>query len=255
MAQSGMSPRAAATPPMAGARDPLGSTGATPQAKRPATRDSFTGAPQVHHPMSVEDLTSAFFSLNGRLDREEAWATMINGVVDENANLLSQAVSECATLARRIKDNEEKAAATEVKIIGETRSAMEHIHETDRVNDSTLRNELDAMARQLVAGHTKLETMIAGVAATAGVAGPDLPPGLDGLGEKLGALEAVAATLAQRASGCETYQGQLASRIQGTEATLGPPFVCPERGTGGGALPPSISGFFAFADMLDFNGG
>ena len=102
---------------MAGARDPLGSTGATPQAKRPANRDAVPpGQAQVHHAMTVEDLTSAFFSLNQRLDREERWAGMIHVVVDENASLLTQTISECQVLARTIKSNEESSGAAIVKL-------------------------------------------------------------------------------------------------------------------------------------------
>ena len=83
---------------MAGARDPLGPTGATPQAKRPANRDlAIPGQAMVHHPMTVEDLTSAFFALNGRLDREEAWAGMIHKVVDENAALLRKRLPSALT--------------------------------------------------------------------------------------------------------------------------------------------------------------
>ena len=197
MAQSGMSPRGAATPPVAGTRSPLGSTGATPQAKRPANRDSLVaGQPQVHHPMTVEDLTSAFFSLNGRLDREEAWAGMIHGVVDENAGLLTQAVSECQSLARKIITNEEAVGGAMVKLTGETRAALEELHEGDKKRDADLRFELDAMARKLEEGHGKLEAMISALAFTAGVSGPQLPPGLDGLGEKIGAPEAISVTLA-----------------------------------------------------------
>ena len=106
-----VSPRGAATPPVAGARDPLGPTGATPQAKRPANREGIpVGQPQVHHTMSADDLTAAFHSLNSRLDREESWANMIHKAVDDNAALLSQTVAECANLARSIKKNEETAA-------------------------------------------------------------------------------------------------------------------------------------------------
>ena len=206
---------------MAGARDPLGPTGATPQAKRPAVRDmSIPGQAQVHHTMTIEDLTSAFFALNGRLDREEAWATMIHKVVEENADLLTKAVAECANLARSIKANEEAAGAMAVKITSEARSAMEMIHETDRANDTALRNELDAMTRQLHANLAALETKLSAVAATAGVSGPDLPPGLDGMGEKIAAVEAVNATMAVRIGNCETSHSQLMHRVHASEQTL-----------------------------------
>ena len=215
-----MSPRAAMTPPASGVRSPLGSTGATPQAKRPANRDAVPlGQAQVHHTMSVDDLTAAFFSLNQRLDREEQWAGMIHVVVDENASLLTQTISECQSLARTIKSNEEGAAATSLKLTAEIRTALDELRATDQKRDVDLRTELDTMTKTLEAGHAKLEAMIAAVAHTAGIAKADLPPGLDSMGEKIGAIEAVNATLAQRTSGLETAQGQLGGRVHHVEST------------------------------------
>ena len=223
-----MSPRAAMTPPASGVRSPLGSTGATPQAKRPANRDAVPlGQAQVHHTMSVDDLTAAFFSLNQRLDREEHWAGMIHVVVDENAALLTQTISECQSLARTIKSNGEGAAATSLKVTADVRTALDELRAaqdalsaTDQQRDSDLRNELNGLAKALEAGHAKLEAMIASVAHTAGIAKADLPPGLDSMGEKIGAIEAVNATLAQRTSGLETAQGQLGGRVHHVESTL-----------------------------------
>ena len=119
--------------------------------------------------MSVDDLTSAFHSLNQRLDREERWAAMIHSVVDENATLLTQTISECQVLARTIKTNDEAAAASSLKLTGEVRAAMSSLEDADKQRDIVLRAELDSMTTALEAGHRKLETMISAVAATAGL--------------------------------------------------------------------------------------
>ena len=120
MASTGVSPRAsgAATPvhhspfgAAVAARDRAMSRGGAsprarddrpevpiPEAKRPIDAASIQVSVQGVRLMSAEDLSSAFFAINGRMERSENHGTNLYETIDYNAELLTEVCKELAAL-------------------------------------------------------------------------------------------------------------------------------------------------------------
>ena len=69
----------------------LSPSGMTPQAKRPMDRDAIQVALTGERPLTHEELTSAFYALNRRLDKEEAFTAQMREAIIHNADLVDQA--------------------------------------------------------------------------------------------------------------------------------------------------------------------
>ena len=68
----------------------------TPEAKRPLDAASIQVSIQGVRHMSTEDLSSALFALNGRVERTEGHGKNLYECVDFNANLLTEVCKELA---------------------------------------------------------------------------------------------------------------------------------------------------------------
>jgi hypothetical protein len=141
--------------------------------------------------MTVEDLSAAFFTLNGRLERNEAHGANLFEATDFNAVLLSEVFKELAALKAVQAATEQQVGTTLLKLTADSHEAVKELHKRDAGRDETLRGELSAMAAQLEKGHgllaaqgdalkleldptvTKLWSIAGG-----GVQEPSTPPGL-----------------------------------------------------------------------------
>ena len=115
--------------------------------------------------MTLEDLSSAFFSLNTRLERAEGHGSGIFESVDFNAVLPTETCKELITLRQAQSGMEQQVAATVLKLTDDNRNAPEEVkkdlgevHARDILRDKTLREELNKMALTLEKGHGILET-------------------------------------------------------------------------------------------------
>ena len=65
-------------------------SGLTPVTKRPLNRESIQVANTGERPLSHDELTSGFYALLRRADREEAFTLQLSQCVTENAGILSE---------------------------------------------------------------------------------------------------------------------------------------------------------------------
>ena len=82
---------------------------AVPEAKRPIDASTILVSVQGVRLMNNEDLSSAFFALNGRVERTEGHGTNLYECIDFNANLFTEVCKELAPLR-----SAQKATATQV---------------------------------------------------------------------------------------------------------------------------------------------
>ena len=101
---------------------------AVPEAKRPLDAASIQVSIQGVRHMSTEDLSSAFFALNGRVERTEGHGTNLYECVDFNASLLTEVCKELALL----RSAQEATAA---------RVARDLQHGAGNVSRSTIKNK------------------------------------------------------------------------------------------------------------------
>ena len=142
---------------------------------------------------TLEDLSSAFFQINERLEKEEAWATSVHGCVDHNAQLLTQACERLPKLEETSAKADSVQAALVLKLTAEPREALEHVHAQDVSRDAKMKEEIDSMTANVSTCYDELshrldalQHELAAVGRPAGFAAhafpPDLPPALLGAG-------------------------------------------------------------------------
>ena len=107
--------------------------------------------------MTNEDLSSAFFALNGRVECIEGHGANLYECVDFNANLLTKVCRELAVLKAAQGATAAQVSNTVLKITGDTREAIDVINKRVDARDVTLRQELNAMTQTLEKGHGLLE--------------------------------------------------------------------------------------------------
>ena len=197
---------------------------AVPEAKRPLDASAITIANQGVRVMTLEDLSSAFFSLNSRLERAEGHGGSIFEAVDYNAILFSETCKGLIALKKAQAETEQRVAATVLKVTGDTRSSLEEVHARDVARDGTLRDELNAMAQTLEKGHGLLAAKNDGLqvnldaaiarrsqAADGGGNEPAAPPGL--VNQQIEYLQAtvtsVVARLQMAESKAETFEAAI----------------------------------------------
>ena len=95
---------------------------AVPEAKRPI--DASTIQVSVHgvRLMTNDDLSSAFFALNKRVERTEGHGTNLYECVDFNANLLTEVCKELALLRSAQEATATQVGGTVLEITGDTRA-------------------------------------------------------------------------------------------------------------------------------------
>ena len=178
MASTGVSPRAsgAATPvhhspfdAAVAARERASSRGGAsprtrddrlgpiPEAKRPLDAASIQVSVQGVRLMSAEDLSSAFFAINGRMERSEGHGANLFEVTDHNAELLTEVCKDLAALRAAQAATSEQVGTMVLKITSDTREAVDGLQKRDAERDETLRGELNAMAQTLEKGHGIME--------------------------------------------------------------------------------------------------
>ena len=104
----------------------------------------------------MEDLSSAFFSLNARLERSEGHGASPFEATDFNAVLLTETCKKLIGLKAARAATEQQVATTVLKVTDDMRTALEEVHSRDLARDGTMRDELNAMAAQLEKGHELL---------------------------------------------------------------------------------------------------
>ena len=124
-----------------------------PEAKRPIDAATIQVANQGVRVMTIEDLSAAFFALNGRMERSEGHGANLFEATDHNAVLLSEVCKELAALKAAQAATEQQVGTTVLKLTADTREAVEELHKRDAGRDETLRGELGAMAAKLEKGH------------------------------------------------------------------------------------------------------
>ena len=87
--------------------------------------------------MSLEDLSAAFFALNGRMERSEGQGTNVFEAVDFNALLLSETCKELIALKQAQAATEQQVGQTVLKLTSDTREAVEELHARDAARDAT----------------------------------------------------------------------------------------------------------------------
>ena len=107
--------------------------------------------------MTTEDLSSAFFALNERVERTEVHGANLYECVDFNANLLTEVCKELAALKAAQEGIASQVGSTVIKLTSDTREAIEGLQKRDAERDETLRGELNAMAQTLEKGHSLME--------------------------------------------------------------------------------------------------
>ena len=125
----GMRPRASS---LAGAASPRARgdrpEAPIPEAKRPLDAMAIQVSNQGMRVMTIEDLSAAFFTLNGRLERSEVHGANLFEATDFNAVLLTEACKELAALKAAQAATEQQVGTTVLKITGDTREAIDEIN-------------------------------------------------------------------------------------------------------------------------------
>ena len=129
----------------------------TPEAKRPLDAAAIQVSIQGVRHMSTEDLSSAFFALNGRVERTEGHGKNLYECVDFNANLLTEVCKELAALKAAQEGTATQVGSTVLKLTSDTREAIDVVNQRADARDVTLREELNAMTKTLEKGHGLLE--------------------------------------------------------------------------------------------------
>ena len=80
--------------------------------------------------MTVEYLSAAFFTLNGRLERSEVHGANLFEATDFNAVLLSEKCKELVALKAAQAATEQQVGTTVLKLTADTREAVEELHTT-----------------------------------------------------------------------------------------------------------------------------
>ena len=125
----------------------------TPEAKRPIDAASIQVSVQGVRVMSVEDLSAAFFVLNGLMERSEGHGANLFEATDHNAVLLTEVCKELAALGAAQAATSEQVGTMVLQITSDTREAVDGLQKRDAERDETLRGELNAMAQTLEKGH------------------------------------------------------------------------------------------------------
>ena len=120
-----------------------------PEAKRPLDASTIQVSVQGVRVMTIEDLSSAFFALNGRVERTEGHGTNLYETVDYNATLLSEVCVELAALKAAQAATSVEVGQTVLKLTGDTREAvaevksdLAEVHSRD-IRDSARRAQQD----------------------------------------------------------------------------------------------------------------
>ena len=104
---------------------------AAPEAKRPLNSSAIQMAIHGVRMMTLEDLSSAFFTLNERLERRGAHAEILFEAVDFNAVLLFESCARILAHESKQSDGEQQLAAAIFQLTAETREAVEGVHSRD----------------------------------------------------------------------------------------------------------------------------
>ena len=99
----------------------------TPEAKRPIDAASIQVSVQGVRFMSAEDLSSAFFAINGRVERTESHGANLYETVDFNAVLLSEVCEELAVLRTAQVATSVEVGQTVLKLTNDTREAVAEV--------------------------------------------------------------------------------------------------------------------------------
>ena len=101
--------------------------------------------------MTVEDLSAAFFALNGRLERSEGHGTNFFEATHFNAVLLSEVCKKVAALKAAHAATAQQVGTTVLKLTSDTREAVDELHKRDAERDATLRDERRHSSRRATA--------------------------------------------------------------------------------------------------------
>ena len=153
-------------------------TGRSPTAKRPLDRASIDVATTGRRPMSVEDLTAGFYTLNENNEKEAKLLQSTAKAVHYNADLLNALVSRVNSAEAAMHLHNESLVqrdANMTKLTEDVKLAVKTLEDGDFKKDSTLRDELNVMVQKIATSHDELQAKISASTAASAAATHPIP--------------------------------------------------------------------------------